>query len=546
MLKYTFILFTLLYPALNFSQQLNLPLNRENNLVLEKNLNAQGVEFHTGFKPYLESKVNSIINYDSLNTYPPLEGPGGGNKLMVKNKKSWFYRKLFRESFIIIDSSDVHITIDPLFNYEYGKDLAYTTNNNFYKNTRGMMVRGDIGKTFSFESSFNENQATFVNYLDDFVKTNQVVPGQGRPKIFKKNGYDFSMATGYVSYTPNKHFNFQAGHGKHFSGDGYRSLLLSDNAFNYPYLRITSTFGQFQYTNLYASFMNLKDDGLMTPVFTERLFEKKAASFQFLSWNANKKIQLGLFQGLIWQASNSINQQNLNLFYFNPIILSNLAKYSLNNTNNILLGLTSKVKIAKNINLYAQFMLDDIAIKGVHGFSNKNGYQLGIKSFDLFQIKNLCFQLEYNQIRPYSYAQSMPEQSYTHYNQALAHPLGANFKELIVFLNYRYKNFFTELKFNYALIGGDSVGKNYGNNIFNSDNTAIYGINSSNILQGQGVKTSLSYQSFQIAYLFNANTNFNVIAGITNRIKAYSSTREVSNYFYVGIRTSLSNVYTDF
>lgn len=60
------------------------------------------------------------------------------------------------------------------------------------------------------------------------------------------------MASGYVSYSSNKHFNFQVGHGKHFVGDGYRSLLLSDNALNYPYARITSTFGKLQYTNLYA------------------------------------------------------------------------------------------------------------------------------------------------------------------------------------------------------------------------------------------------------------------------------------------------------
>ena len=65
------------------------------------------------------------------------------------------------------------------------------------------------------------------------------------------------MSSGYVTYRANKMFAVQVGHGKHFIGDGYRSLLLSDNTFNYPFLRIQTTFGKVQYTNLYTEFMDI-------------------------------------------------------------------------------------------------------------------------------------------------------------------------------------------------------------------------------------------------------------------------------------------------
>ncbi len=426
------------------------------------------------------------------------------------------------------------------------------------------MVRGDIGKNFSFETSFQENQATYVKYIDDYIKSTNnlfsnptnyqynVIPGHGRSKSFKKNGYDFGFASGYISYSPSKlpmaiGINFQVGTGKHFAGDGYRSLLLSDNAFNYPFARITTSFGKIQYTNLYTSFMNLTDGGVNTPPGTERLFQKKAGSFQFLSWNIHKRIQVGFFNGLIWQAADSMNKQYLRLSYASPVIYTSALTEGLNGTNNVLLGATLKLKITNSISFYGQYMLDDIAEDFTQGsLHNKQGFQVGAKYFDMFGAKNLHLQLEYNQVRPYSYASKKPSQSYTHYNQSLTHPLGANFKEAVAFLNYRTGDFFMEAKINYAIIGKDSIGRNYGNNIFKSDNTAFYGIHSTIHEMGQGVETTLQIIDFHIGYLVNPSTNFNILIGISNRISTSAIENSPTNYVYFGIRTSLSNVYYDF
>lgn len=53
------------------------------------------------------------------------------------------------------------------------------------------------------------------------------------------------MATGTISYALKKHFTFQTGHDRNFIGDGYRSLILSDNATPYPFLKIVTDFGKF-------------------------------------------------------------------------------------------------------------------------------------------------------------------------------------------------------------------------------------------------------------------------------------------------------------
>jgi hypothetical protein len=465
----------------------------------------------------------------------------------TKNR-SLLYRKLKKEHLIIInDTADqFHVSIDPLMDLDYGRDLARTYTHALTVNTRGVIVRGSIGPHFAFETSVYENQSWQPFYLDSFARVSKVIPGQGRWKTFKQGGFDYSMSSGYISYSLGKHVNIQAGTGKHFVGDGYRSLLLSDNAFNYPYLRITTTFGRFQYTNLYASFMNLTSD-THGPANTERLYQKKSASFQMLSISIHPRIQLGLFQGLIAQGADSTNRQHLDFYYYNPVIGVSALKYGFNDPNHVLMGSTLKVNVCRFFTLYAQYMLDGIALNSPGGsIYNRQGFQVGGKLNDLFTIRNLHLQIEYNQVRPYSYASANTSESYSHYNQPLTDPLGANFKEAIAILDYRVKDFFVEFKCNYARIGADSIARYYGQNIFSSDNSAYSGANQNSTPMLQGVKTTLRLYEFKVGYLINPAYNLNIMAGILLRSYQNSSSDNKTNYIYLGIKTSLSNLYYDF
>lgn len=537
-----------------------MPLNREWGLKTERFMESGGM-LATVMNP--DSSFSSIYS-TFFTAFKPMKLAYGYYNTKSNEKvftKKRILRKIFTESFLIVkDTIDkFHLTIDPLFNFEFGKDLADTSGEKLYKNTRGFLVRGSIREKFAFESSFYENQATYAKYIDSYIaETNNlfpqtanysydVIPGQGRAKKFKTNGYDFGMASGYVSYSPIKMVNIQTGHGKHFIGDGYRSLLLSDNAFNYPYARITTTYKNIQYTNLYASFMNLTDGGVTTPAHIERLFQKKIGSFQFLSVNLFHRLQLGLFQGMIWEAADSSNRQHTNFNTFDPVIGVSALTYGLHNENNILLGATFKLKITNSISLYGQYMLDDVySDKGRGDIRKKHGYQIGFKYFDLFTIKNLHIQAEYNSVRPYAYAAENSYQSYTHYNQALAHPLGANFNEAVGFINYRLKDFFIEIKANYAVKGADSLTNNFGGNIFKSDNSFPITQKLENISTTQGLKTTIMYQDIHIGYLVNPSTNFNIVLGFTNRIEKTEKGTSETQFVYFGIRTSLSNFYYDF
>lgn len=552
-IKSVFFLFIL---SASFAQQKNMPLSYDADWLYSftDNNNPNKQPLHSGFRPAIENSEKHFLSKycfrNSMDVTKELD-----SNYIAPPRSKWLKRKLKQESLILVnDSSDkFYLTIDPLFNFQMShvQGDATSSETNFYTNTRGFIIKSDIGKKFSIESSFYENQSTFYNYINDFVSAYEIVPGQGRWKRFKKNGYDYAMASGYLSYTPCKYINLQLGHGKHFVGEGYRSLLLSDNAFNYPYLRVTTTFGRFQYTNMYAVFMNLTKGTSVLDLGSEALFQKKAASFQYLSWAIHKRVQLGFFQGLIWQASDNKNRQNINLNYFNPLIFTNALVYSLNATNNVLLGSTLKLKFFENSYVYAQYVLDGYdKIKSVY---NKQGFQIGFKNHQLLKIKNLSLLAEYNQVRPYTYAAVISEQSYTHYNQALAHPLGANFRELVSILSYRYKDFVARAKLVYARTGTDATSTSsvyptpltstVGQNIFISDVSAVNGINSTNNFQNQGKEATIQNIDFSLAYIINPVNNMQVCGGI-NYIDRYGNSP--LTIAYLSFKTSLSTIYYDF
>src|ERR1035437_3682919 len=209
------------FPIFLFSQQKNLPLNRDFEFKLR---HSEGKCFEIGKIDTTEPSQIILSCPEIIHSgFKPILLSANDHKDYKASHYSLFFRKIKKENlFIINDTTDkFHLTIDPLFNFEYGKDLANDSSKYFYKNSTSNLFPNPTNYPYN------------------------VVPGQGRAKTFKKNGYDFAMASGYVSYSPNRHFNFQLGTGKHFIGDGYRSLLRSDNAFNSPFVRITSSFGKF-------------------------------------------------------------------------------------------------------------------------------------------------------------------------------------------------------------------------------------------------------------------------------------------------------------
>lgn len=506
------------------AQQLYSDLNTYYNSWLDKFVSKKESKTISAFKPYLYSSVDYADHKNS-----------DSEENHLREYKSFFMRKLKHENMLVVDTGNFNFTLDPILSFEIGIDKYDTTSKRLSKNTRGLIVKGNIGSNISFMSAFVENQAFLPTYQSQFVSTHDVVPGQGRIKPFKVGGFDYAMASGYISYSPLKQMNVQFGHDKNFIGDGYRSLLLSDNTSNYPFLKFNTSFfeGKIHYMTLYASMQNLERIPFhKTP---ETIYKRKAASFHLLGLNLAKWLQVSLFEGIIWQRWDTTGTTSFDYNFVNPVFGVNSLIYGLSGKNNAVLGATVKVALTDKITLYAQGMADDFKAK-------KLGYQAGFKLFDLFKLKNLYLQAEYNSVSPYSYGHFFPLQNYSHSNQPLTHPLGAGFSEFVGILSYRFRDFYLSFKGNYAKTTDDNNVYHFGSNIFNS-----YTIKTPDAIP----RTEISIYNYDInlSYLVNRKNNFNIVIGTQGRIKSGAVISHVGDqmqFVYVGFRTTLTNTYFDF
>lgn len=505
------------------SQQLNYTLNRDFLYGIDSYYNNKEEKFQTFVKPYRFSDIKLIK--DSSATFPRLLA---GTKAEEQDKKA-----------------KAQIELYPLITANAG----YQTGNQS-RLTNDLAIGGSLigyyGEKFAFNFKALAGRATYTSFFDSIISESKVIPGIGYAYLSKYDSlnprYAYQYFSGYLSYSPNKIFNVQIGQDKHFWGDGYRSLFLSDVSAPYPYMKITTNIWKLTYVNLYTI---MKDATHLSGLKKDWL--NKYATLHYLGWNATKRINIGVFESVVWQGSDSTRYRGYDVNYLNPVMFFRPTEYSLGSSDNVFVGMNFKIKLFKKQQLYGQVLLDEFYLKEIvkqsGWWANKQAFQIGFKSFDMFKIRHFNFQTEYNYVRPYTYAHGSVQQSYSHMNQPLAHPLGANFWESISFLNYRHNRLFIEAKFQYAVYGTDSAGTDYGKNILISYRNRPHEYNN---YTTQGFQTNLITASLKGAYILDTRMNLKIELGAAYRIQESKYNKTQIPFFFVGIRTDLSNLYTDF
>ena len=524
-----------------YTSQLNIPFTHSNYAKFDRSINLVGTNSHTASKPYMYEDVSAYYNFQAA------------VDTLAKDTNTFAGRKLWNERLVRVEGKDYWFTIDPIFDFEVGKDTDADFSST-YNNTRGITIQGGLGKKFSFYTSFFESQGRFAQYYNQYAESIKaadeaaIVPGRGIAKAFKDGGYDYPVAEAYLSYTPFKFLNVQFGHGKNFIGDGYRSLFISDVATPHPFLKLNTTFWKIKYT---STWMWLRD--VRPEVEVDGAYMPKYMATHFLSWNISKRLNVGFFESVIW---NNANNRGFDINYLNPIIFFRAIEFETGqDAGNALLGLSGKYKLNDSMNLYGQFILDEFSLSDMSGgeksWKNKFGYQLGFKYYNAFKVKNLMLQTEYNRVRPYTYSHNSVVLNYGHSNQSMAHLWGANFSEFVLIGRYHYKRWFGNAK---MVIGTRGLDFNngvdnysYGGDIYRNYNERPF---DTGVEVGQGNKTTTFFSNLQVGYVINPATNLKIFTDVTFRDfnpEAQTATALKSNtvWFNIGIRTDLFNWYFD-
>ncbi|TXD82448.1 gliding motility protein RemB [Subsaximicrobium wynnwilliamsii] len=530
------------YEGLEYDSQLNIPFTHNYYARFDQEMNGLGTNSHTASKPYIYKDVAKYYDFEAE------------KKTMKKATDSWWGKKLWNEHLVQVQGENYWFTVDPILDLQVGKDTEAEFGSTF-NNTRGIWVQAGLGKKFNFSTSIYESQGRFADYFNQYIESlkasngEPVVPGRGVSKRFKEDAYDYPVAEAYITYSPVDFLNIQFGHGKNFIGDGYRSLLQSDATSPYPFVKINTSFWKIKYTNTWMSLRDVRPE-----VKEDGAFLTKYMANHYLSWNVSKRLNVGLFESVLWTDSNN---RGVDLNYLNPVIFYRAIEFQTGqDAGNALLGASAKYKWNNKINLYGQFILDEFSLNDITGgkksWKNKYGYQLGVKYFDAFKVDNLLLQMEYNRVRPYTYSHNSIVLNYAHNNQPMAHLWGANFSEAILIGRYNYERWYGDAKVIFGKRGFDfntaTDDFNYGGNVYSDerDRNANSGIE-----VAQGNQVNVFQADLQAGYIINPTTNLRLFTNITIRSFKPDAVTETlakssTTWFNIGLRTDVFNWYNDF
>ncbi|MDB5197264.1 MAG: hypothetical protein JWP88_1635 [Flaviaesturariibacter sp.] len=506
-------LFLILAPFAVFSQTTYLPQGAKENILLERMEIKLGTDSILNFsktKPFSRLMMiprlgrldsSQLTKVDQYNLYTAMLSNleyASGSRTKYLSKRP-ILKSLYETpgNFYEKNLENFYIAVNPVFQYTIGKEKD--NSDHLFTNTRGVAVRGRIANKVGFAAYVTDNQERDPLYVQQFITERNAVPGAGFYKTFKaKGGVDYFDARGYVTFGVAKVIDIAFGYDKNFIGNGHRSLFLSDFSAPTVFLKLNTHIWKFNYQNL---FMELNSASRLN---ADQLLPKKYAAMHHLDINILKWLNVGLFEGIVFG-----RKDHFEFGYLNPVIFYRSIEQQNGSYDNAVAGLDLKANVAHTLQFYGQLLVDEFKLNEVKAgngwWGNKFGMQAGVKYIDALGIKNLDLQLETNRVRPFTYSHRDSVANYTHYNQPLAHPLGANFQEWIGIARYNpIPKLMLQAKAIYYVQGKDTSAVSYGSNIF-LPNVSPYRTKEYGFEIGSGLRTKTALANLLVSYELKPN-----------------------------------------
>lgn len=518
-----FFTLILLLPVFVFAQSNYAPLNEDYYHLIDRYEVKSGQVFpqlFTTVKPYRRSDIIAFI--DSLKTQNVFESNADQFNYTYFQNDNWewatfadnesrkpafrhFYKK--KSDFFYVDKDGLDLHINPVIYVGAGKDSRL--DDPLFINTRGIEVRGMIDRKVGFYTYLTDNQSLLPSYVREQVSLTGVIPHEGFWKGYKEGaGVDFLQARGYITFDASRHINIQFGHDRFFIGNGYRSLILSDYAPPSFFLKGNVKVWKLNYmftVNQMTADIRGNASGLNS---SNNGYPNKIMAMHHLSINVGKKLNVGVFESVIFSADDTTGANTFRLEYLNPIIFYRAIEQQNGSSDNVLLGFDFKWNALRKLQLYGQFVLDEFVIDHIRAgdgwWGNKFGVQAGGKYVDAFGIANLDLQGEINVVRPYTYSHNTNYGNYSHYRQPIAHPLGANFKEITGVLRYQpLPRLNVKAKLTMMQVGRDTLtGNSWGGNILRLNQQRAKDLGNT---VAQGVSNDILFGTLTLSYQFKHN-----------------------------------------
>ena len=283
--------------------------NHKISIKLEKRMMDSGKNAHTSVSQYL-SQDDSLLNYFSKYTY-------SNNNYYLSLYPSFYVGSGFQDHLKFLSNNSAGINIDASYN-KSGHNIGIHAGTEIFAGVQPY-------------------------YLRLIMNSKKIVPGLlSNSRIYNNWNIAF-LPDIYAKYQTPWIVSLEAGFGKDFIGDGYRSLLLSRNISPYPYTSLIADFDNISYR---FRLMAIKNNDRMA--FSDYKHNKFALN-HYLNWNISDNFSLGIFESIVWTDK---NRSLIEAQYLNPFIFFRPVEFSTGSSDNALMGLNLKFTPFKKFVLY--------------------------------------------------------------------------------------------------------------------------------------------------------------------------------------------------
>lgn len=416
------------------------------------------------------------------------------------------------------------------------------------------------GRAVLFHGSFRIGTMNPLELADRYVDSMSVLPGLGMVAANDVSSHYYILPQIRLNAKLSPMLSAETGMATHFFGEGKRSLILSDEHYSYPYLKFTTDIWKLRYVNLFAWHRDVQSTAAQR--WSDGI--SKFTAMHYLSWNVTKRLNVSVFEAVVAPLHDSLMQrQFVEYNYLLPVVMYRPVDFALGSPDNVLVGMNLSLRLWKKHIIYGQLVFDEMFFNEVkadvlqfvlpdsgskHGaWVNKQAFQLGWKYYDMFGLEHLDGLLEFNVIRPYTYSHRDVQQNYTHLNQPLAHPYGANLTELTGRLRYASQKWFACIDLSYIRTGIDSTGTHFGHDIFKPTFDApIAGLGNIPVQYygntiGQGIPYTILYLKASLSRVLIPKYNIHAEAACTFRKQTIQQDTQYATYVHFAMKYGIGN-----
>ena len=331
----------------------------------------------------------------------------------------------------------------------YQQETTYATN---LQASGGIGVMGNIGDMWHLQGTFTGGML-------------QHSPEENAPQGLLRDSYVTNLELDQygeftplfrIGFTPNRYFHLQTGIDRHFIGEGMRSMLLGDYGAPFPFVQLRTALWRFEFVNIFQ-FLRENELGQWVP---------KMASSHMLNYRVNQRLQIGVFESVIFEPRDTLLKRGFELEYLNPFLFYRPTEYSIGSQDKIVIGAHFSLDLSP-VMIYGQFALDDFVLNELRNrtrwWANKYAGQIGFKGKLKHKRLFMTYLSELNFARPFTFAHLSQRTSYSHMGMPLGHPMGANFVESFsrIRANFR-EDIYLQLDVMFAQQGGGDSNTDYG------------------------------------------------------------------------------------